>query len=138
MWTGAHQMGKFPYGQVKLRDFLGFAHRVSWEITNRCEVPDGKLVLHRCDRPACVEPGHLFIGTDRDNAQDALSKGRWPIGEQSGRAKMTNSMALDAKRRILSGESSGSIARSLGVTTRAISLIKQGKNWRHLPWPSLS
>lgn len=50
-------------------------HRLSWEMY-RGQVPIGMLVLHRCDIPSCVNPGHLFIGTQKDNMQDASRKGR--------------------------------------------------------------
>ena len=65
MW-GGKELGK----EDNLR-----AHRVSWML-HRGELPDDKLVLHRCDNPRCVNPDHLFIGTGKDNIQDALAKGR--------------------------------------------------------------
>ena len=53
------------------------AHRVSAEM---CIGPiDGKVVMHTCDNPACVNPNHLVIGTQKDNMQDALKKGRMKI-----------------------------------------------------------
>ena len=51
------------------------AHRWAWEIF-RGPVPDGLLVCHTCDNPPCCNPDHLFLGTPKDNAQDAVKKGR--------------------------------------------------------------
>lgn len=66
------------------------AHRVSWEL-HRGAIPDGFLVLHRCDVRPCVNPDHLFIGDYSDNANDMHAKGRGnvPRGERHCRAKLT-------------------------------------------------
>lgn len=54
------------------------AHRVSYQIANG-PIPDGMMVLHRCDNPRCVNPSHLFLGTAADNTHDMMSKerGHW-------------------------------------------------------------
>lgn len=73
-WTGATQ--KSGYGRIRTASGkLDGAHRVSWSMHNGL-IPEGKLVLHKCDNPACVRPNHLYLGTYRDNAQDMAAKGR--------------------------------------------------------------
>lgn len=78
-WTGA--VSSSGYGGVSVlvdgARATRLPHRVSWELHSG-PIPRGLLVCHRCDVPLCVRPDHLFLGTDKENVADALSKGRRP------------------------------------------------------------
>jgi hypothetical protein len=73
LWTGArHERG---YGRVRFDGRIQSAHRVSWALAHKEAVPDHLHVLHRCDMPACVNPDHLYLGTQRQNMADRVSRG---------------------------------------------------------------
>ena len=73
-WTG-YSKCKNWHGTVKVSGKDWQAHRLSWHIHNGA-IPLGRLVLHKCDNPLCVNPAHLFLGTQADNCSDMVRKGR--------------------------------------------------------------
>ena len=83
IWTGCTSNG---YGRIYYKGRLDLAPRVSWKLHNG-PIPEGKLVCHHCDTPPCVNPDHLFIGTQKDNMTDAREKGRLKVKATKGRAE---------------------------------------------------
>ncbi len=74
LWRGVLKPN--GYGNFgRARSDTVYAHRFSFELT-RSRIPAGLCVLHRCDVRSCVRPDHLFLGTQRDNAEDRDAKGR--------------------------------------------------------------
>jgi hypothetical protein len=125
-WHGSAN-GK-GYGMMVYKGRIHAAHRVSWQ-EHRGEIPSGLLVLHRCDNPRCVNPEHLFLGTNQDNMNDMKKKGRQytPKGEEHKRSKLT----WDAVRHIrTSGEGQKALALRFNVTEQTIWWVKSGKGWK--------
>lgn len=78
LWSGSLNLKGYGYLVVGSRTngrSNMLAHRLSYEIHNG-SIPTGSLICHKCDVPACVNPAHLFMGTQKDNMSDALRKGR--------------------------------------------------------------
>lgn len=77
LWTAGtiRGYGQFNLGRVAGKSRTAYAHRVSWELAHG-PVAGDLSVLHRCDVPLCVNPEHLFLGTQQDNLADARQKGR--------------------------------------------------------------
>ena len=119
------------YGRIKHNGKDRLAHRVSYEI-NRGPIPDGMLVCHHCDNPSCVNPKHLFVGTQKENLADRNAKGRFhPVkGEQHGRSKLTEDQV---KKIILDARPQREIAADFGIDRAMVSHIKRGHSWRHIP-----
>ena len=72
LWHGANSGG---YGRTKIDGVDWSAHRYTYT-QEFGSIPEGMMVCHRCDVPACVRPDHLFLGTASDNMRDCSQKGR--------------------------------------------------------------
>lgn len=77
-WTGFCGLKGYGYISTKRNSKPLQVHRVAYELTNG-EIPIGKMVLHTCDNPRCVNPDHLTVGTAADNTHDMMRKhrGHW-------------------------------------------------------------
>lgn len=81
-WEWQAGKTKYGYGELMIKNKQVYAHRLSWELTYG-EIPDGLFVCHKCDNPKCVNPNHLFLGTNLDNVRDMVSKGRNKLPNKS-------------------------------------------------------
>lgn len=129
-WQGVCDSEGYARTSVFHRDYR--AARLAYYLFYSVD-PDRKLVLHRCDNPKCVNPHHLFLGTQKDNIRDMDAKNRrtkvYLKGERSGRAILT---ARDVKRIRQSKKTTAQLARDYGVSVGCIDHARRGLNWKHL------
>lgn len=131
-WVWSATCFQFGHGRVKIKSKDLKAHRVSWEY-HKGPIPDGMFVLHTCDNPPCINPEHLFLGTQLENMRDMHSKNRnvSSLGEKHGRSKLTEVEVKQIKNMLLEGRySHREIGEGFGVTGAAITQIAIGNNWR--------
>lgn len=137
-WEWTASLTAAGYGQMRFRGTRELAHRVAWMLF-RGEIPtDGNVygtrhVLHTCDNPKCVNPDHLFLGDQSDNATDSVRKGRWGRrgcrGESHGRAVLDDEMVRAIRS---DSRTARDIAAKFGVSIGTIRHIKAGRTWKHL------
>ncbi len=116
-WIGSTIHG---YGDFS----LGKAHRVAWKITFG-KIKDGLFVCHDCDNRRCCNPNHLFLGTCKDNADDASKKGRLVCWKR----KLTNAQVVEIRA---SNGSFRAVGRKHGITHTGVSKIKSGKHYKNI------
>lgn len=118
------------YGTFGIDGKVYYAHRVSWLIY-RGDLPLGMKVCHSCDNEWCVNPEHLWLGSQAENVADSVLKGRArrPQGEEHASAKLTEQDILSIRRDI---RPRSEIAAEYGCTKENIGMIKSGKTWRHV------
>ena len=122
------------YGEIGIKHKLYLSHRISW-IIHFGSIPKGMCVCHKCDNPGCVNPHHLFLGTQKDNMQDMSKKNRAnPIcGVKHCNAKLSEKQVLEIRKKY-SGELGEQmmLSKEYGVSTETISRIVNNKMWKHL------
>jgi hypothetical protein len=109
------------------------AHRASWMLY-KGEIPVGFCVLHRCDVRACVNPNHLFLGTNKDNVDDRVKKGRTRVGfgEKHGNSKLNNEKVLMMRAMYADGSTSYELAEIFGCGKSMAHLVCSHRNWKHV------
>lgn len=118
LWTGPkiNEYGRYPGGRL--------AHRVAWELCFG-PVPKNTKVCHKCDVPLCVNPDHLFLGTQADNVADMVKKDR------HAKHKLTEEQAFEIRRRYGAGNiRQRDLADEFGVCQQLVGNIVNGKIWK--------
>lgn len=126
IWTGATSHS--GHGQFYWKGKLSRSHRVSWEIRFGA-IPGDASVLHKCDVPCCVNPEHLFLGSQADNMRDMREKGRSCAGEVNSHSKLTKEDVIHIRESAFGG---AQMAATFGVSHSTICDIRAGRSWKHV------
>lgn len=147
-WVWTRCTDRRGYGRIMVNKRKSLAHRIAYELANG-PIPTGLCVCHSCDNPACINPSHLWLGTNADNTADMVRKGRvgFASGERSGMrrhpekivrgenrhgAKLTEDGVRDIRRRWSAGESQAELGRAYGVDPSVINTVVHRKKWKHV------
>lgn len=137
IWTGYKDYD--GYGRIELNYRNLGAHRVSWELDRGKKIPQGMLICHHCDNPSCVNPKHLFSGTHKDNAKDAVAKGKMR-GESMFTSRLKENDVLKIRKEYKKAGGHGSrtllarrLSKEFGVHYTTIINAATGSTWKHLP-----
>lgn len=132
LWIGSRNSDN--YGMFRVLEGSRMAHRVAWVIENG-PIPPDMCVLHKCDNAACVRVAHLFLGTDKDNAEDRAAKGRNDDkrGKLNPNAKLTEEQIKEIRETPIT-ISADTLAVKYGVAYQTIRGIRRRDRdcWRHV------
>lgn len=142
--SGCHifigSLDTYGYGQIGKRidgKYVKFkAHRLAYE-AKYGSIPEGMGVLHKCDIRSCINPDHMFLGTNTDNVADMVAKGRnrnhgGMKGEDHPGSILTDKQIRYAREMVADGRSHEWISGQLGVARTTISRIHRQEGWDHV------
>lgn len=132
VWQGSKTSS--GYGEFFVDNKLWLAHRWSWHHFID-DIPTGAVICHSCDNRACVNPHHLFAGTQKENIQDMMFKGRKnpAKGSQLPQTKYDEELVLAAREMWEDlGYSQKEISEQLGITYSTVSSIVNRRSWKWL------
>lgn len=140
VWTAAKfksGYGRFAIGATRAQREMEYAHRAAYRLFVG-PIPKGMVVCHQCDVRGCVNPEHLFLGTQKDNVHDCIAKGRARkhtgpnpkiSGEGHGNHKLTEA---NVREILTSADSNVALGAKFSVHYRTIWLIRARKRWAHI------
>ena len=127
-WFWLPRPNSMGYGTFLLRKATFMAHRIAYELV-KGPIPRGMFLCHTCDVPRCVNPEHMFLGSQKDNMQDSERKGRTNLPGAKLTLEQVRQIALVTNR---SRGQASTVARMFNVSPMTVSRIWTGLSWKTL------
>lgn len=125
LWAGACSSGSLGYGHFFEKGTTEYAHRMAYEIFHG-PIPECMNVLHHCDTPNCWNPDHLYLGTQQDNVDDAITRGR-------ARPRLNRQQAEEVHRlNTEEGLDVSNIAQLMNLSELSVRKILAGKRYKRI------
>lgn len=123
-WQGCKNDDGYPW--ISFHGKSDHGNRVFWKLF-KGEIPDKLHVLHTCDNPGCVNPDHLYLGTQKENQRDRVMRGRHNM------AKLSPNQITEIRSLYIQGLSQRNIASKFGISQGHVSDIVNKHRWSYLP-----
>lgn len=134
LWTGSKVNG---YGEFYVSAERGKvkAHSFAVELATGVRCPPSQGGLHRCDNPPCVNPAHIYYGTQKQNSADMVARRRHQVGEERPNSRLTEQQIVEIRERFAAGETFTVLRADYDVTSGWLSCVVNGKYWKHVGGP---
>jgi len=133
-WQGCKD--RDGYGTMGYQNQTRLVHRLAYMLFYNTSEEDikGKVVMHKCDNPSCINPEHIKLTTQRENIIDMHKKGRAAdqTGEKNGNAKLTDYQVKKIREMYQLGISQEELSKIFNVSRRTIYNIRNGISWSHV------
>lgn len=132
-WTGAviNEKRKMFYGSAFVCGHTFRAHRLAYRLYNGM-FDESLFICHKCDNPKCCNPGHLFLGTAKDNYYDCMGKGRNTRGDKHGGSLLKEIDVKNIRKEFELGDTKKELSKKYKVPYRIIFRIIKRETWKHI------
>jgi len=133
-WEWVGRVDEDGYGRIEYEGKDQPASRVMW-IVCKGPIPADVLVCHTCDNPPCINPDHLFLGSNAENTADSVAKGRRKginLGESNNMTSLTDEVVRQIRSEEASGVTQIEIARKRGIPKVTVHNVVRRKTWKRV------
>lgn len=130
-WEWTAYVAPNGYGNFHIEGKSVYAHRVAYELSNETKISKGLVVCHKCDNRKCVNPNHLFLGTQQDNIRDMFNKGR-QHKVKPWTTKLNETKVRKIRELCALGYAKEDIAKTFGVKRCTIANIEARRLWKDI------